>query len=85
MHGKDLLVNDCCDRQTIEAVGKCFPQFDVVASLALIVETVNTVDRSTFMISSENEEILRVLDFVRKKQAYRLQGLFSTVNIISEE
>lgn len=52
MHGEDLLVNDCCDWQAIEAVGKGLPQLDVVPSLALIVEAIDTVDGGTLMISS---------------------------------
>ena len=32
---EDLLVHNGCDGQTVETVSECFPQFDVVASLAL--------------------------------------------------
>jgi len=44
MHGKYLLVYYGGDRQAIEAVCKCLPQFDVVSSLAFVVEAVNSVD-----------------------------------------
>ena len=44
MHGEDLLVNDGSNRQTVEAVSECLPQLDVVSPLALVVETVDTVD-----------------------------------------
>ena len=69
MHGEDLLVNNCRDWQAIEAIGKGLPQFDVVPSLALIVEAVDTVDGGTLVVSSENEEILRVFDLVGQQQA----------------
>lgn len=38
MAAEDLLVDDGGNRQTVEAVGERFPQLDVVASLALVVE-----------------------------------------------
>lgn len=37
------------------------------------------------MISSEKEEVFRILDFVSKQKAYGLQGLLPTVYIVSEE
>lgn len=37
------------------------------------------------MIATENEEVLRIFDFVCKKQANRLQRLFATVNVIAEK
>lgn len=44
VHGEDLLVDDSGNWQAVEAVGECLPQLDVVSPLALVVETVNTVD-----------------------------------------
>ena len=64
MHGENLLVNDGGNGQAVEAVGKCLPQLDVVASLALIVETVNAVDGSALVVAAEDEEVLGVLDLV---------------------
>jgi hypothetical protein len=34
VHGEDFFVNDRRDWQAIEAVGKCFPQLDIVPPLA---------------------------------------------------
>lgn len=64
VHGEDFLVNDGGNGQAVEAVGEGLPQLDVVAALALIVETVNTVDRGTLVVSTQNEEVLGVLDLV---------------------
>lgn len=69
MHCEDLLVNNRGNRQAIEAVRKCLPKLDVVSSLAFIVKAVDSVDRGTFVISSQDEEIFWVLDLVRKEQA----------------
>ena len=50
MHGEDLLVNDSCNWQAIEAVGERLPQFDIVPPLAFIVEAVDSVDRRAFVV-----------------------------------
>lgn len=68
MHCEDLFVDDCCDGQAIEAVGESLPQLDIVPPLALIIEPVNTIDRGTFMVTSKDEEILRIFDLVREEQ-----------------
>lgn len=34
MHRKDLLIDDRCDWETVEAIGKRFPQLDVEPTLA---------------------------------------------------
>jgi hypothetical protein len=42
VHGKDLLVNDCSNRQAVEAVGECLPEFDIVTPFACnMVQSVN--------------------------------------------
>ena len=44
MHGEDLLINNGGDWQAIKAIRKSLPQLDVVSSLALIVEAVDSID-----------------------------------------
>jgi hypothetical protein len=73
VHGEDLLVNDGSDGQAVEAVGKGLPQLDVVSSLALIVETVDAVDRGTLVVAAKDEEVLGVLDLVGQEQADGLE------------
>ena len=85
MHGEDLLINDGGNRETVEAVGESLPELDVVSALALIVETVDTVDRGTLVVSTQNEEVLGVLDLVRKEEADGLERLLATVDVVTEE
>lgn len=85
MHGENFLVNNSCDWQAIEAIGKRLPEFNVISSLALVVKSVDTVDWSTLVIPTKNEEILWILDFVCKEQADGLQRLFASIDIIAEE
>ena len=44
MHAENLLINDGSDWEAVEAVSESFPKFDIVASLAFIVKTVNSVN-----------------------------------------
>jgi hypothetical protein len=85
VHGEDLLVNDGGNGKAVEAVGEGLPQLDVVSSLALIVETVDAVDRGTLVVTAEDEEVLGVLDLVGEEQANGLERLLATVDVVTEE
>jgi hypothetical protein len=85
MHGEDLFIDDGGDGQAVEAVGKCLPQLDVVASLALVVETVDTVDGGTLVVAAQDEEVFGILDLVRQEKADGLERLLSTVDVVTEE
>jgi hypothetical protein len=64
VHCEDLLVDDCCDRQAVEAISKRLPQLDVIPSLALVVEAVNAVDGGAFVVAAQDEEVFRIFDLV---------------------
>ena len=85
VHGEDLLINDGGDGQAVEAVGESLPKLDVVASLALVVETVDAVDGSALVVTAENEEVLGVLDLVCQQKADGLERLLATVDVVTEE
>lgn len=85
MATEDLLVHDGGNRQAIEAVGKCLPQLYVKPPFALIVEAVDAVDARTLVVSSEQEEILGVLDLIRQQQADGFQRLLPSVHVIPQE
>ena len=81
----DLLIDDCRDGQTVEAVGERLPQLDVVATLAFIVESVDSIDGCAFMVAAEQEEILWVFDLVRQQQTDGLQRLLTPIHIVAQE
>ena len=85
VHGEDLLVNDCCDWKAIEAIGKGLPELDIISPLALVVEAIDTIDRRALVVSSQDKEVLGILDLVGQEQADCLQGLFASVNIVPKE
>jgi hypothetical protein len=62
VHTEYFLINNSSNGQAIEAIGESFPQLNVVAALALIVEPIDSVNRGAFVISSEQEEVLRIFD-----------------------
>lgn len=85
MHSEDLLVNDCSNRKAVEAIGECLPELDVIPPLALIIESINTVDGGAFMVATENEEVFGVLDFVCEEQADGFQRLLASIDVITKE
>ena len=85
MHAKNFLVDEGRNGQTVEAVSEDFPQLDAVAPLALIVEAVDAVDRGAFVVASQQEEVLWVLNLVSKEEADCLERLLSTVDVVSKE
>ena len=85
MHRKDLLVNDGRNRKAVEAVRERLPQLNVVPALALVVKAVDAVDRGTFVVSSQDEEVFRILDLVGQEETDGLKRLLATVDIIAQE
>lgn len=64
MDAEDLVIDNSSDREAVEALNELLPEFQRVATLALIVESINTIDGAAFVVSSEQEEVLRILDLV---------------------
>lgn len=40
MHTKNSIINECCDRQTVEAINEGFPEFNIVSSFAFSLKNV---------------------------------------------
>ena len=68
MHTYDLVINHRTTRQTVEGIAKLLPHFDRKPTSALIVEAIDSIDSSTFMVASQQKEVFRVLNFVGKQQ-----------------
>jgi hypothetical protein len=83
VHGKDLLVDNGRNGEAVEAVGECLPELDVVTALALVVEAVDTVDRSALVVAAEDEKVLGVLDLVCEQETDGLERLLATVDIVA--
>lgn len=50
-----------------------------------VVEAVDSVDAGALVIAPQDEEIFRVFDLVGEKEAYGLERLFASINVVAEE
>ena len=91
METDDLFFDDCAERQPVEQVvdliehgvrlGRVFPQ----SVAALLGEPERIVDPLVFVVSSEKMDLLGVLDLQSHQEADRLQGVASSVNVVTKE
>ena len=85
MHAENFLVNHGRNREAIEHIAEYAPKSDRESTLALIIEAIDSVDLGTLVVTSKQEEVLRVLDFVAKKETDCFNGLLSTIDVVSQE
>jgi len=85
MDAQDFIINHGSGRKAVEDVREHFPQLDAVPPLALIVESVNTVDGGTFVVATQEEEVLGVFDLVGEGTYGTLNALLSSVDVVAEE
>jgi len=52
VHAEDFLVDQRGDGQTIEDIAKDAPESDGIPTLALVVEAVDTIDLSAFVVTT---------------------------------
>ena len=53
MHTKDFVIDKGGNRHAVEYVLEFFPDTDRVATLALVIETIDTIDLAALVVSSE--------------------------------
>ena len=85
MHAEDLLIDQSCNGQTIEDITENSPESDRVSAFALVIEAIDTVDLSTFVIAAQQEKVLRVLDFVAQEKANCFDRLLAAIDIVTKE
>jgi len=67
MHAQNLIIYQCGNGHTVENILELFPDADAVASLALVIEPINPVDLTAFVVASQQEKVLLIFDLVRQK------------------
>ena len=85
MHAEYLVVDDCSHGRAVEAVSEDFPETNAEPALALIVEAVDAVDGRTFVVSSEEEEVVWEFDLVGEEKADDLDTLLASVDIVARK
>ncbi len=85
VHTENFLINDRCHGKAIKDIAEHAPKSDRESALALIVKAINSVDLGTLVVSSQQEEVLRVLDFVAEQKTDCFNGLLSSIDVIAQE
>ena len=85
MHTEDSIVNDSGYWENVEDCSKFLIDLNVISSLALVVESIHTVDGLTFMVSSQKVDRFREFDLVGQEETDGLYTLLATVNVVSRE
>lgn len=83
MDTKDLLGNNRCDREAVEDVVHLPPELDGVPALALVVKAVDTIDRGTFVVATQQEELQRVFDLETQQQGHTLYTLETSIYVVA--
>lgn len=85
MHTQYSIIYDCTNWQNIEDCTEFSPQLDRIPSLALVIKAVHPVNGLAFMVSSEQKEVVRVLNLVGHQEANCFDTLLASVDVISDE
>jgi len=85
MHAQYLVIDERCDGQAVEAIREYLPQPNIEPPLTFVIKTIDSVDLCILVVTPQQENIFGVPDFVRQQQAYSLQALFASIDIVSEE
>ena len=85
VHADNFVVDEGGNRHAVEAILELLPDADGVATLAFVVETIDTIDLTALVVASQEEEVLLKLDFVCEEQDDGLKGVLSSVDIVTEE
>lgn len=85
MTTKDLLCDDRHDGHAVKAVTKDPPDLDRIAPFTLVVESVDAINRRTFVIPTQETQVVGVSDLVGQQKTNRLEALHRAVNVVPEE
>jgi hypothetical protein len=67
----DLLIDECCNWQTVEAIREDLPQPDVISPFALVIEAIYAVDRRALVVSPQQKEVIWVFDLHKYRHKVR--------------
>ena len=85
VHAQNFIVDEGGNWQHVESINEFFPKTNIISLLAFIVKAINFCDGFTLVVASEQEDTLRVLDFVGQKQTNGFNAVFTSVNVVAQE
>jgi hypothetical protein len=85
VHAQNLVVDQGGNGKAVKNILEFFPNSNGVSTLALIVESVNSVNLGAFVVTSQEEEVLLVFNLVGKEKDNNFETSFSAVNVVSQK
>jgi len=83
---ENLIFDQGSQRKIVEQVSKHLPDIrSAIFSKALVIETINLSNLSTFVISSQNSDSIFVSAFEGNQKRHSLDRIVPTINIITHE
>jgi hypothetical protein len=84
VEAEDLVVDKGSEGEVIEKVCEIFPYVGVtVFSETLIVEAIDLSDLTGFVVAAEDCDALRVSDFESNEESDCLDGIITSINIVT--
>ena len=85
MHTQYSIIDNSTNWQNIEDSAEFSPQFDTISSFALVIKAVHPVNGLAFVVSSQQEEVIRVLNFICHQETNCFNTLFASVDVVSDK
>ena len=85
MDTKYLIVYKSRHWKAVETLDELFPKFQRIPPFTFIIESIYSVDGTTFMITSEKKKIFRKLDFIGHHQTNDFEILLTSIYIVTKE
>jgi hypothetical protein len=83
---EDLVVDQGSEGKVVKEVGEVLPDISVsVFAKTLVVETVDLGDLTGLVVSSKNGDSLRVSDLEGDEKGDGLDGVVTSINIVTHE
>ena len=83
MEGKELLVNEACDWQSIEALHEQIVRVLIVFVYHLRAKIEELSHLSTFVVAPQHVDGFRIIKFEREEQKYYLAREAASVHIVA--
>lgn len=84
METEYLVVDESGEGQEVKEISEVFPDIRVtVFPQTLVVETVHLGDLTRFVVAAEDGDTLRITDLQSDEESHGLDGIVTTVDIIT--
>jgi len=86
VNAENLAFNNCANTEVVEDLSAVFPWVSIsVLSNSLIVETVDSCNLSSFVISSKESNVSRILELKAEEELESFDRVVTTINKVTHE